>query len=84
MCRGSQQQANLAKVERSPTKRLKTRWEPVGAEESEDKQGHTHGLRSVFKDGNQDRSKDSDNSVSSLQLVSVLIKQLFGGSLCKL
>ncbi|CAM6085017.1 unnamed protein product [Calypogeia fissa] len=50
------------KPESSPNKRMKSRWEPVGEEESEDR--HGHGTRDTSKDSVRNRLKERDNSVS--------------------
>ncbi|KAL2609397.1 hypothetical protein R1flu_027970 [Riccia fluitans] len=50
------------KVESSPGKRLKSRWEPVGGDELEDKHGYI--TRESSKDSLRDRMKDRDGSAS--------------------
>ncbi|BFI21799.1 SAC3 family protein LENG8/THP3 [Marchantia polymorpha subsp. ruderalis] len=50
------------KMQSSPNKRMKSRWEPVGDDEMDDK--HTLGNRDSIKDSLRDRHKERDGSAS--------------------
>lgn len=60
--RGSQHRANDLKSERSPTKKSRTRWEPLGVDDTEDKHGRSQTFRPVYK-GHEDLSKENDSLV---------------------
>lgn len=57
----SQQQSTLGKLEGSPARRLKTRWEPPVAEETDDKLGRTLGCHGNVRGGGHNSSKDKDS-----------------------
>lgn len=57
----SQQQSTSGELELSPTRRLKTRWQPPATEEADDKAGRTLDFYGTVRGGGCDSSKDEDS-----------------------